>query len=112
MLERFWFSCGHCRGEETCPFAAEMRDATAPPRAGIGRLPIPLTAMTVFLLPLLCGIVSGLLGSRLLADGTSASIGRWQTAGMLLGLVAGAGLAKLLLQAMYRLWTRLRRETQ
>jgi hypothetical protein len=104
MLERFWFSCGGCHGAASCPVVAEIENAAKPARTGVASLPIPLTAVTVFLLPLACAIGGAFLCGRLWADGTPASVGYWQTAGVLAGLAAGVGLAKLLLHLMYRIW--------
>lgn len=109
MLERFWFGCGECHRGTSCPIAAERENGAKPSRTGIARLPIPLTAMTVFLLPLACVIGGAFLCGRLWADGTAASVGRWQTAGALVGLTAGVGLAKLVLHWMHKIWTHLGR---
>jgi hypothetical protein len=109
MLERFWFGCGGCHGAASCPVVAEMENAVKPTRSGVACLPLQLTAVTVFLLPLACAIGGGFLCSRLWADGTPASVGYWQTAGVLAGLAAGVGLAKLLLRWMYRIWVYLGR---
>jgi hypothetical protein len=82
---------------------AEMENAAKPARTGVASLPIPLTAATVFLLPLACAIGGGFLCGRLWAGGTPASVGGWQAAGVLAGLAVGVGLARLLLRGMYRI---------
>ena len=105
MLERFWFGCGHCDGSEaSCPFTDQMETASKTPPAGAANLPLPLTAMTVFLLPLACAIGGAYLGGSLRADGSVPSVSHWQAGGLLVGLAAGVGLAKLLLAGMYQIW--------
>jgi hypothetical protein len=106
MLERFWFGCGHCDGSgAACPFGEQMEAAQQTPAAGVARLPLPLTAMAVFLLPLASALGGSYLGSELWAGDSFASVSLWQAGGMLAGLAVGAGLARLLLAGLYRIWT-------
>ena len=106
MLERFWFGCGHCDGSgASCPFGEQMEAAQQTPATGVARLPLPLTAMAVFLLPLACAIGGAYAGSKLWASDSFASVSLWQAGGMLVGFAAGAGLARLLLAGIYQIWT-------
>ena len=106
MLERFWFGCGHCDGSgASCPFGEQMEAANQTPPRGVARLPLPLTTATVFLFPLACAIAGAYAGSKLWASDSFASVSLWQTGGMVVGLAAGAGLARLLLAGIYQLWT-------
>ncbi len=106
MLERFWYGCGHCHGDEaSCPFSENMAGIDRDSLTGVGRLPIQITAPIVFLLPLACGIASGYISEALWAEGSRVSAGYWQTGGLVAGTAMGAGLAKLLLAGVYRFWT-------
>lgn len=110
MLERFWFGCGHCGGSAaSCPFAEQMEAAQVTPPDGLARLPLPLTAAAVFLLPLACAVAGAHVSGRLWAGDSFASVSLWQTAGLLVGLGAGVGLARLVLAGMYQIKTYLSR---
>lgn len=108
MLERFWLGCGRCHGGETCPVAQEL-NASTPPRDGLAALPVPLTAIAVFLLPLACAIAAGYLAGQLRAAGSQSAATAWQAGGTLAGLAAGIGAARLLVRAMFRVRTWLSR---
>jgi hypothetical protein len=82
-----------------------MEAAQQTPATGVARLPMPLTAMAVFLLPLASAIGGAYAGSKLWASDSFASVSLWQAGGMVVGLAAGAGLARLLLAGIYRIWT-------
>ena len=104
MLERFWFGCGHCDGSgASCPFTDQMEAAKLTPPTGHARLPLPLTAAAVFLLPLACAIAGAYVGGSLWAGDSFASVSLWQAAGLLVGLGAGIVLARLLLAGMYQI---------
>ena len=101
MLERFWFGCGHCDGSEaSCPHGDRMEAARETPPSGVARLPLPLTTGTVFLLPLACAIAGAYVGGSLWARDSFASVSLWQAAGLIVGLGAGTGLARLVLAGM------------
>ena len=109
MLERFWFGCGHCDGGASCPFADQMEAAGKAPITGIARLPIPLTTAAVFLLPLGVAILGAHLMGKLWTKQSVLPVSLWQSLGLIVGLAAGAGLAKLVLAGMYQIWLYLRR---
>lgn len=98
FLERFWHGCGHCDGEESCPMirsAHALYDANPwfrGPR-------MVLTAVSIFLVPLLAGIVGAYLAQTWWASDAEGSIALWQTVGLLGGVAIGLGLAKLLVIA-------------
>jgi len=105
MLERFWYGCGHCHGDEaSCPFSEHMAGVDRDSLTGVGRLPIQITAPIVFLLPLASGIACGYLCEIFWAEGSRISAGIWQTGGLIAGIAIGAGLAKLALAGIYRVW--------
>ena len=104
MLERFWVGCGGCHGDgHSCPYADELAEAVQPP-TGIGRLPIALSALVVFLLPLLSAILAAHAAGKLVGERGDMIVTLAQGGGLAAGLVLGAGAAKLLLLGLYRIW--------
>lgn len=97
MLERFWNGCGHCKGEQPCPIVTEWEQAESGGREGVALLPVALTALVVFILPLTCGILGAWLAGRWWHTGSGELVGWRQAMGLLVGLAAGVGFAKLLL---------------
>lgn len=105
MLERFWFGCGHCHGDAAkCPLSDQLELAARTPRTGIARLPLALTSMVVFLLPLACGILGAYFFNRWEAVAQAVSSELRQFGGFLIGSAVGIGAAKLTLYALDRLW--------
>jgi uncharacterized protein (DUF697 family) len=111
MLERFWFGCGECHGADSCPMAEHFEQFTAP-REGVAKLPIPLTAGLVFLLPLICAMLAAHWASTGLGLETDQGRSIAQGLGGLAGLLAGVGWAKLLLVGFLRLSKHLSRGGQ
>ena len=104
MLERFWFGCGGCHGDgHSCPYADELAQAVQPP-TGIGRLPIALTSLVVFLLPLLCAILVAHFAGKYAAKSGDTVVALSQGGGLVAGLLLGAFAAKLILMGLYKVW--------
>ena len=104
MLERFWFGCGGCHGDgHSCPYADEMAQAVLPP-TGIGRLPIALNCLVVFLLPLLCAIIVAHFAGKYAGESGDTVVALAQGGGLAVGLLLGAFAAKLLLLGLYKVW--------
>ena len=61
-----------------------------------------LPAVVVFILPLLTAISGAHLAGRWCPGESFGEVGRWQAVGTLIGLLVGAGLAKLLLSVPRR----------
>ena len=104
-LERLWFSCGgHCHthtdGGASCPLldGADPMQRLLDPEARRFSSGFALVAAcaAVFLLPLATAAGGAFLAGKYLAA-SAQSEGLWQMAGILAGLAAGIGLAKLLL---------------
>jgi hypothetical protein len=96
MLDRMWEGCGHCHGEADCPMLQEARQ-TYEANAWFQGRTLVLTALIIFILPLALALIGGWStssGSPLDAKDTSTA----QVIGVLAGLIAGAGLAPLLLR--------------
>lgn len=94
FLERFWTGCGHCHGVESCPLA-QAAEQEGLPLGGGHRL--VLTVLVVFILPLLSAILVAFVAGKWFAEETASSLARWQVGGLLVGMAAGVGLAKLLI---------------
>ena len=95
MLERMWEGCGHCHGESACPMLQEARQ-TYESHAWFQGRTLVLAALIIFVLPLALAILGGWLTSSdspLDSDHTSTA----QVIGVFAGLLAGVGLAPLLL---------------
>ncbi len=99
FLERFWTGCGHCRGGESCPIAEAAEQGGLP--LGGGRR-LVLTVFVVFVLPLLSALLVAFAAGEWFAGETASSLARWQTGGLLVGMAAGIGLAKLLIHIATR----------
>jgi hypothetical protein len=102
-LERFWFSCEHCR-DASCPMA-DGSDGEPGRMPGAGRRGTALVvpAMVVFLLPLLIAIGGAYGAGYWWAGDSPGSLARWQTAGAVVGGLVGVGMAKSLL-GLRRRW--------
>jgi hypothetical protein len=102
FLERFWFGCGHCHGEDGCPLM-EGVDPESVGTPDTERGPGLIGAVIlVFLVPPATAIGGAYLAGRWWAGSSPASLGLWQAAGAVAGFLAGVGLAKLVF------WTRRR----
>jgi hypothetical protein len=103
ILENFWRGCGHCHGERgaSCPFD----DVADSPNTDAGRerrFGVPMSAVLVFLLPLLTTIGGAyLLGHTLVLDSPQA-LSRSEVVGGSGGLLAGILLAKLIATVVSR----------
>ena len=93
-LEKFWFGCGHCHGIESCPAAQAAEQAG---RQNPGGIRLVFSVIVVFILPLLTSITGAYLAGKWSSQDSGQSLAGWQAAGMLAGLAAGIGTAKLLL---------------
>ncbi len=100
MLERFWFGCGHCHGPESCPLIEQMEHIAPPPPRSVARLPIPVTAGLVFLLPLLSAMVAAQCFAQRFAGAGGLAASGWQALGGVCGLIGGVVLAKGLLRLL------------
>ncbi len=94
FLEKFWTGCGHCRGGDSCPIIQAAEQEGSPYASGHR---LVLSVLTVFILPLLSAILVAFAAGRWFAGETASSLARWQVGGLLVGMAAGVGLAKLLI---------------
>ena len=104
FLERFWHGCGgHCHSEGgSCPLA-EQFEQEPDRRVPFDRGPaLVASSAGVFLMPLLLAIGGAYAAGEYLASESSASVGLWQTGGMLVGLAAGIIVARTLLRVAQR----------
>ncbi len=95
LLERFWFGCGHCTGEESCPLLQDAAKTYEMHRWFRGPTLVGV-ALVIFIVPLASAIGGAFLAERLWADGTPEATQRWQIIGLFAGLIVGVALAKLL----------------
>lgn len=103
-LERFWFGCGSCHGAESCPLVEEA-DAAAAKRLPWSRgWALVFASATVFLLPLATAVVGAWACGRYGDHLGLTTLSVRQGVGLLGGLAAGVGLAKLIVH-----WARPRR---
>lgn len=102
FLERFWFGCGHCHGDGTCP----LLDTTTPlPLAAreFGHGPGLVGAvLLVFILPLAMAIAGAYAAGQWGPGQVVLSLGVRQAAGAVAGFLVGVGVAK------FAFWTRRR----
>ena len=104
FLERFWSGCSHCRGQSECPLAEDLERASNDPGQARRGSKLVGSAVAVFILPLVGAIAGGHLAGSAWAENSFGSVGRWQSGGILAGLLVGVVLAKLLLKCMSSSW--------
>lgn len=102
MLERFWFGCGHCHGDKPCALVDQIEAAEKSGSAYSHGGTLVAFASLVFLLPLATAAVGAYYAGKWWADDSFISLGLWQTLGMIAGLLAGTGFAKLVLSIHYK----------
>ena len=102
FLERFWFGCGHCHGEQSCPLMEGVDPESVGTRDYDHGAALIGAVILVFILPLATAIGGAFLAGNWWAGPSRASLGLWQTIGAVVGFFIGVGLAKLVF------WTRRR----
>lgn len=101
MLEKFWFGCGpgHC---QQCPVANAAEQADREPTGFEAGAALVVSALAVFILPVVTAVTGAWLGGTWSAGATNISQSLWQSGGALAGLAVGIGAAKLLVLLMER----------
>jgi len=97
LLKDFWFGCGHCHGEKECPLIQASEQASGPGGEFVRGRGLVISAIVVFILPMMTAILGAWLASNWGAQANFASLGRWQTSGMVTGFILGVLVAKFLL---------------
>lgn len=98
FLERFWHGCGECHGGESCHMAQAAVEAAESGRPFSSGGSLVLACFGVFLVPLTLAILGGWLADWTLTANAGFPRGLCQGVGMVTGLFAGVGVAKLMLR--------------
>lgn len=98
FLERFWFGCGHCRGDgHGCPVADSVDPESGEFRLTVRGPALVGTVILVFLVPPVTAIGGAYLAGHSWTGPSQLWLGLVQLGGAVAGFFVGVGLARLVL---------------